>query len=409
MGAEAAGFRPTTDRGGGWHDDAESSAPASAQLPARLLLGSGPSPVPERVYAGLAQPTIGHLDPVFGELMGETSALLQEVFGTQSPATVTLPATGSGGMDALVANCVLPGDRVVCGVNGLFAERIVDALTRAGAEVVRVDAPWGRAVPLEELRAAGEPRLDAMVLVHGETSTGVCQPLDGLGDFCRERDALLLIDCVTSLGGQRLLIDEAGVDAAFSASQKCLNCPPGLAPFTMGERARGRMAGRTYPPTSWCFDMSLLLNYWSPDGGRRYHHTAPTNMVVALHEALQIVVDEGLTERWERHRRAHQALRGALATLGIERIVPDGEELNPLLAVQPPEGVDAASVRGVLLHDHGIEISGGLGSLPGIWRIGVMGDGARPESQRRLVTALATELGRDSGEALAALEEGWSR
>jgi alanine-glyoxylate transaminase/serine-glyoxylate transaminase/serine-pyruvate transaminase len=365
--------------------------------------------VPQRVLDALGKPTVGHLDPFFGELIEETAELLRGVFRTANRATLPVSATGSGGMDALVVNFVEPGDRVVVGVNGLFGERLADALGRAGAEVVRVEAEWGRALDLDELAAAVDAGADALCVVHGETSTGVCQPLDGLAERCRAAEALLLVDCVTSLGGQPVLLDDWGVDAAFSGSQKCLNAPPGLAPFTAGERALAKLRGRAAPPRSWLFDISLVLGYWDGEGGRVYHHTAPINMVYALAEALRIVHEEGLEARWERHRRAHEALRGALAEFGFERLAPAGEELWPLLAVRLPEGVDDAAVRGALLTDHGIEISGGLGPLAGrAWRIGVMGEGARAEPQERLVTALGTLLGRDPAPALDALAAGWS-
>jgi alanine-glyoxylate transaminase/serine-glyoxylate transaminase/serine-pyruvate transaminase len=381
-------------------------------VPIRLLLGSGPSPVPERVLAALGQPTIGHMDPAFADIMGETIELLREAFQTENRATLPISGTGSAGMEALVANFVDPGDRVVCGVSGLFGERMADELARAGAEVVRVEAQWGRAIETERLVAAAREGLDAMVVVHGETSTGVAQPLEGLADACHEHDALLFVDCVTSLGGHPLRIDEAGIDAAFSGTQKCLNCPPGLAPFTAGPRALAKLGRRERPGRSWYFDLSLVLGYWEPgtDGSvRAYHHTAPVNMIYALREALRIVVgDEWLPTTWERHRRAHHALRDALGVLGCTRLAPDGEQLHPLLAVTPPEDVDEAAVRSRLLLDHGIEISGGLGPLTGrLWRIGVMGMGAGREPQELLVRALATLLDADPAEPLAALEEGW--
>ncbi|MEA2189236.1 MAG: alanine-glyoxylate transaminase / serine-glyoxylate transaminase / serine-pyruvate transaminase [Solirubrobacteraceae bacterium] len=390
------------------------SIPPGTDIPTRLLLGSGPSPVPERVLAALAQPTIGHMDPAFAVIMGETIGLLRDAFQTDNRATLPISGTGSAGMEALVANFVDPGDRVVCGVNGLFGMRIADALARAGADVVQVSADWGRAIAPEQLvEAARRERFDAIVVVHGETSTGVAQPLDGLADACRERDALLLVDCVTSLGGHPLRLDEAGIDAAFSGSQKCLNCPPGLAPFSAGERALAKLARRRQPGRSWYFDLSLVLGYWNPAessaAGRVYHHTAPINMVYALREALRIVVgEEWLPTTWERHRRAHHALRDALAVLGCERLAPDGEQLHPLLAVSPPEGIDEAAIRNGLLLDYGIEISGGLGPLAGkLWRIGVMGSGAQREPQERLVAALAELLNADPVEPLAALDEGW--
>ncbi len=382
-------------------------------IPTRLLLGSGPSPVPPRVLEALSQPTIGHMDPAFAAIMGETIELLREAFQTENTATLPVSGTGSAGMEALVANFVDPGDRVVCGVHGLFGVRMADELTRAGAEVVKVEAEWGRAIDNDELIAAAADGLDAMVVVHGETSTGVAQPLDGLADACRDKDALLLIDCVTSLGGHPLRLDEAGVDAAFSGTQKCLNCPPGLAPFTAGERAIAKLQAREQPGRSWYFDLALVLGYWNPEQGggtaRAYHHTAPINLIYALREALRIaVVDEWLPNSWERHRKAHHALKDALSVLGCERLAPDGEQLHPLLAVSPPEGIDEAAVRSALLLDHDIEISGGLGPLAGkLWRIGVMGAGARREPQVQLVSALCELLGADSAEPLAALDEGW--
>lgn len=378
--------------------------------PDRLLLGSGPSPVPQRVLDALAAPTVGHLDPWFGALMEETADALRRVMGTANRATLPVSGTGSAGMDAMVVNLVSPGDRVVCGVHGLFGVRMADALERQGAEVVRVEAEWGRAIPVERLVAALDDGADALFVVHGETSTGVAQPLDGLADACRARDALFLVDCVTSLAGHPLRLDEAGVDAAFSGTQKCLNAPPGLAPFTLGARAAERVLHRGTKARSWYFDLSLVLEYWNaPDGApRAYHHTAPINLVYALREALAIVEEEGLEARWARHARAHEALRAALAELGLPRLAPDGEQLHPLLAVRVPDGIDEAAVRRGLLLEDGIEISGGLGPLAGrLWRIGVMGVGAEAEPQERLVRALAPRLGRDPVPALDALRAGW--
>ncbi|PTL58726.1 pyridoxal-phosphate-dependent aminotransferase family protein [Paraconexibacter algicola] len=380
-------------------------------VPDRLLLGSGPSPVPQQILDALARPTIGHLDPAFGALMDEVADGLRTAFRTANRVAFPVSATGSGGMDLMVANLVQPGDRVVCGIHGLFGQRMAEALGRQGAHVVRVDAEWGRAIdPQELVTAIHAGDTAAAFVVHGETSTGVAQPLDGIADACREHDALFLLDCVTSFTGHPLDLDASGVDAAFSGSQKCLNAPPGLAPFTLGDRAMQRVDGGS---RSWYFDLSLVLGYWrdggAAGGARAYHHTAPINSVYALHEALELVHDEGLQARWDRHATAHAALRDALAVLGLPRLAPEGEQLHPLLAVTPPPDVDEAAVRGALLQDHGIEISGGLGPLAGrLWRVGVMGVGANPEPQERLVTALATLLGREAAPALDALAAGWA-
>jgi alanine-glyoxylate transaminase/serine-glyoxylate transaminase/serine-pyruvate transaminase len=389
---------------------------AELQIPPRLLLGSGPSPVPRAVLDALAAPTIGHLDPAFGEIMEETAARLRRVFVTGNRATLPVSGTGSAGMEAMVVNCVWPGERVVVGVAGAFGERMADELLRQGAVVVRVEAPeWGRAVPVSALIDACVPGVAAVFVVHGETSTGVLQPLDGLAEACASAGALLMIDCVTSLAGAPLEVDAAGVDVAFSGTQKCLNCPPGLAPLTLSERAVSRLLARDSPVRSWYFDLRAILSYWRDDADgappRVYHHTAPINMVYGLCEALRLVLDEGLPERWDRHARAHNALLAALREYGLERIAPEGEALVSLLAVAVPEGIDEAAARRALLLDHGIEISGGLGPLAGrAWRIGVMGEGARLEPQSALVRALGVVMDAPAAaraRALDALTESW--
>jgi alanine-glyoxylate transaminase / serine-glyoxylate transaminase / serine-pyruvate transaminase len=379
---------------------------SEARKHGRLLLGAGPSPVPDDVLAALSQPTIGHLDPEFIALMDETAARLRRLFDTENPVTLPLSATGSGGMEAMVANFISPGDRVLVGVAGAFGGRFADAASRRGAEVEKVEVEWGKAIPLERFEAAAARPFSALFVVHGETSTGVCQPLDGLADLCRRHDALLLVDCVTSLAGQPLSIDRAGVDVAFSGTQKCINCPPGLAPFTASPRALERMVA---PGPSWYFDLAAVCAYWDDrSSGRAYHHTAPVNMVFALHAALGRILDEDREARWARHATGHQALRSAFERLGCVRLADQGTQLNPLLALSPPDGVDEAAVRLELLNRHGIEISGGLGPLAGrAWRIGVMGVGADQAVQERLLRALCQVLGSDDSEPLAALRDGW--
>jgi len=377
--------------------------------PEPLLLGAGPSPLPDSVRARLAAPAPAPSDPEFTAVMDETQALLREAFA--STARATLPITGStgAGMEAALANFVDPGDRVVCGVAGLGGERLAAAIARAGADVVRVDGELGRALPPERLVAAMEDGCDALAVVHGEVSTGVAQPLDGLGAACRDRDALLLVDCSATLGGQALRVDEQLVDVAFSVSHACLGAPAGLAPLTAGDRALRKLERRVRPGRSWYFDLVALLAQWTDGGrGRTPHHVPPVQLVLALHEALRLVRDEWLPTRWERHRRAHVALRDALALLGLERLAPDGEELRPALAVRVPGGADEGAVRARLRTDHGIEIGPGTGALSGaVWVIGVMGLAAAPEPQERLVAALAAELGRDPRDALEALRAGW--
>jgi alanine-glyoxylate transaminase / serine-glyoxylate transaminase / serine-pyruvate transaminase len=378
--------------------------PTVEEVPARLLLGSGPSPVPERILKALSHPTVGHLDPAFGVIQDDVAALLRATMKTDNKVTFPLSATGSGGMQAMVDTLIAPGDRVVVGVHGAFGGRMADALGRAGADVVKVEQEWGRAIPVERLLEHLDDRTRALFVVHGETSTGVAQPLDGLAEAIHARDGLFLVDCVTSLAGHPLALDDAGADAAFSGTQKCLNVPPGLAPFTVGERALGRLQRR-----SWFFDLQAMVDYWFADGPRAYHHTAPINMIYALHEGLRMVDEEGLDARWARHAQAHEALRQALAVLGFARLAPDGEQLSSLLAVRVPEGIDEAAVRGGLLKEDGIEVSGGLGPLAGqAWRIGVMGEGARQEPQERLVRATARRTGGDEAAAVRALEEAWA-
>jgi alanine-glyoxylate transaminase / serine-glyoxylate transaminase / serine-pyruvate transaminase len=375
-----------------------------------LLLGAGPSPLPDSVRACLARPAPGPMDPAFTAVMDETQVLLRDAFATSARATLPITGSSGAGMEAAIANFVDPGDRVVCGVAGLVGERLAGALTRAGADVVRVDGELGRALAPERIVAAMGTGCDAVAVVHGETSTGVAQPLDGLGDACREHDALLLVDCATTLGGQALRLDEELVDVAFSVSHACLGAPPGLAPLAAGDRALRKLERRIRPGQSWYFDLVGLLAQWTDGGrGRTLHHVPPVQLVIALHEALCLAVrDEWLPTRWERHRRAHAALRDALAVLGMQRLAPDGEELRPALAVRLPEGVDEARLRARLWQAHAIELTVGAAALTGrVWVIGVMGMTADHAPQERLVTALATELGRDPADAVAALAEGW--
>ncbi|HEX4423270.1 MAG TPA: aminotransferase class V-fold PLP-dependent enzyme [Kofleriaceae bacterium] len=363
-----------------------------AELPHRLLLGPGPSPVPPRVLAALAHPTIGHLDPAFLALMDEVRDRLRTVFGTTNEMTLAMSGTGSAGMETVIVNLVEPGDRVVVAVNGVFGGRLAEVARRAGGEVTTVDTPWGRTVDRAALRAAIAERAPRLVaVVHAETSTGALTPLDGLADEVHAHGGLLVVDCVTSLGGLPVEIDAHGVDAAYSGTQKCLSCPPGLSPVTLGPRAVARLERRTTKVPSWYLDLSLLKSYWGQE--RAYHHTAPINMLYGLHEALAIVLEEGLAARYARHRDVHARLAAALAELGIAFVSEDGYRLPMLNAIAAPDGVDEAAIRKRLLDRHGIEIGGGLGAFKGkAWRIGLMGHGATADSVDRVASALRTEL-----------------
>jgi alanine-glyoxylate transaminase / serine-glyoxylate transaminase / serine-pyruvate transaminase len=366
--------------------------PRVRDLPSRLLLGPGPSPVPIRVLEALAQPTIGHLDPAFLAIMDGVRDGLRACFGTRNAMTLAMSGTGSAGMETVIVNLVEPGDRVVVGVCGVFGGRLAEVARRAGAEVTTVDAPWGQPVPLDRLVAEiRQVRPHLVAVVHAETSTGVHQPLDGLADVVRESDGLLVLDCVTSLAGMPVELDAWGVDAAYSGTQKCLSCPPGLAPVTLSDRAVARLDARTRPVQSWYLDLSLIRSYWG--GERAYHHTAPINMIYGLAEALAIVAEEGLPARYARHRAAHDQLVGALGAIGLGLAAAEGHRLPMLNAVTVPGGVDEAAVRRRLLDDHGIEIGGGLGPLAGkIWRIGLMGHGATGHAADAVVSALGRLL-----------------
>jgi alanine-glyoxylate transaminase/serine-glyoxylate transaminase/serine-pyruvate transaminase len=378
-------------------------------LPERLLMGSGPSTVPERVLRAMAQPTIGHLDPAFLAFADETNELLRKVMRTENPATFPVSGTGSAGMETMLVNFLEPGDRIVVGVCGAFGGRIADAAARLGAEVEIVKAEWGTPVPIERLEDAMKSGATALAVVHGETSTGVAQPLDGLADLAQRHDALLMIDCVTSLSGYPLGIDDAGVDVAFSGTQKCLNCPPGLAPLTVADRARDRLEARSTPVASWCFDLKAILSYWA-SGERVYHHTPPINTIYALREALELALEDGLEARWARHEAASAALVAGLGELGMNPLVAERDRLHALTTIEPGDAVtDEAAARARLLADYDIEISAGIGELAGrVWRIGTMGVNAELEPVSRLVGAVAEIV--DSGariDAMTAAEEAW--
>jgi alanine-glyoxylate transaminase / serine-glyoxylate transaminase / serine-pyruvate transaminase len=357
-------------------------------IPERILMGPGPSNVAPRVLSALAQPTIGHLDPVFLALMDEIRQQLQQLFGTQNQLTLAVSGTGSAGMETVFANLIEPGDTALIAVNGVFGGRMADVAARCGAAVKTVEVPWGCAFDLQQIVNAVEAHRPAVVaVVHAETSTGVHQPLAGLGAEVQRRGGLLVVDCVTSLGGMPVEVDAWGIDAAYSGTQKCLSCPPGLAPITVSDRAVERLERRTRPVQSWYLDLSMVRSYWGRE--RAYHHTAPINMLYGLHAALADALGEGLEARFARHRAAHQALRRGLSELGIEYVSAEGHHLPMLNAVTIPRGVDDGAIRRRLLDDYGIEIGGGLGEFRGkAWRIGLMGHGARLRNVELLTAAL---------------------
>lgn len=365
--------------------------------PDRLLLGPGPSNVPAAVLAALARPTIGHLDPSFVAMMDELKALLRFAFRTNNALTVPISAPGSAGMEACFVNLIEPGDNVVVCQNGVFGGRMRENVQRIGARAVMVEDAFGSAIDLNKVEAAlrANPGAKALAFVHAETSTGVRSDAKALCAMAREHGALSIVDAVTSLGGIELQVDAWGVDAIYSGSQKCLSAPPGLSPLSFGERAVAALKGRTTPVQSWFLDLSLVMAYWQGDGARAYHHTAPINMLYALHEALLGLQQEGLEAAWARHQANHILLRDGLAEIGLELLVAEAARLPQLNAVRIPEGVDDLDTRRRLLAEHGIEIGAGLGSLAGkIWRIGLMGANSNPDSVARVLAALRDVLNR---------------
>jgi alanine-glyoxylate transaminase/serine-glyoxylate transaminase/serine-pyruvate transaminase len=367
----------------------------NTQYPAeRILLGPGPSPVSARVLRALAAPTLGHLDPQYVAIMDEVCEMLRQVFRTKNPLTFPVSGTGMAGMECIATNLVEPGDEVIVCVNGVFGGRMKDVMERCGATVHALEAAWGDVFTLDQIAAMLErhPRTKLVGIVHAETSTGAHQPLEGLADLVHGRNALLVVDTVTSLGGHELRVDDWGIDAIYSGTQKCLGCPPGLAPVSFGDRALAVMDARKTKPQSWYLDVSMLRKYYTAGGGGRvYHHTAPINMTYALHEALTIVLEEGLEARFARHAAMHRRLRAGLEALGI-RYVPR-HSLHTLNCIHKPDGADDATVRRRLLEEYGIEIGAGLGVMAGkAWRIGLMGHGASVRNVDLVLAALREVL-----------------
>lgn len=344
--------------------------------PQRTLLGPGPSDVSPRVLNAMARPTIGHLDPDFIRMMDEIKCLLQYAFQTRNDLTMPVSAPGSTGMEACFVNLVEPGDKVIVCQNGVFGGRMKENVERCGATAIMVMDDWGKPVDPSKVEDALKTHTDARLLafVHAETSTGAQSDAKTLVELAHAHNCLTIVDAVTSLGGSPLKVDEWGIDAIYSGTQKCLSCVPGLSPISFGERAVERIKNRASKVQSWFMDMNLVMGYWGQGTKRAYHHTAPINTLYALHEALVMLQEEGLENAWQRHEHHHQALKAGIEAMGLEFVVAEPYRLPQLNAIRVPAGVDEAAVRYALLQRYQLEIGAGLGSLAGkIWRIGLMG------------------------------------
>ena len=360
--------------------------------PARILLGPGPSMVSPRVLRAMAHPLLGHLDPQFIYLMKEVQELLRYVFQTENELTFPISGTGSASMESTMANLLEPGDPILICVNGYFGERLCDMASRYGGVVQRLDQPWGEVFSPQQVdQALRQKPAKVVAMVHAETSTGALQPLEGMAEVIHRHGALFLIDCVTSLGGIPVQIDKMEVDIAYSGSQKCLSCPPGLGPLTVGLRTREVIKSRKTKVANWYLDLTMIEHYWGDE--RTYHHTAPITMNFALRESLRLVQEEGLEARFARHRANSQMLWDGLEQLGLKLIVPAAHRLPSLTTVAVPEGVNDLQIRQRLLEDFNIEIAGGLGAFKGkAWRIGLMGYSSSRENVTLLLAALQTLL-----------------
>lgn len=355
----------------------------------RILMGPGPSDVHSRVLRAMSTPLLGHLDPEFLEVMDDIKAMVQKTLQTQNPLTFVVSAPGSAGMETCLVNLLEPGDEAVICIHGVFGNRMADIADRCGAKVIKVESEWGTPIDPEEVKkalAGCNPKL--LAVVHAETSTGVLQPLDEISKLTKDAGALLVVDAVTSYCGTELKVDEWGIDALYSGSQKCLSAPPGLSPVTFSKAAIDVLDTRKTKVQSWFLDLTMVKNYWA-GAKRAYHHTAPVSAMFAMREALRIVLEEGLENRFERHQKNHELLRNGLEAMGFEFLVEQPYRLPMLNAVRIPEGVDEAQVRTRLLEDYNIEIGGGLGPYAGkIWRIGLMGESSTPNHVNMLLSAL---------------------
>jgi alanine-glyoxylate transaminase/serine-glyoxylate transaminase/serine-pyruvate transaminase len=371
----------------------------SRRVPEKILLGPGPTPVEGRILRAMAEPTLGHLDRDFVAIMDETRDLLRMVFQTGNDLTVAMPGTGSAGMETACVNMIERGDKAIICSHGVFGSRMQDVAGRCGAEVVEVNAPMGRPIDPGDVEKAVRANPDAKFLgiVHAETSTGVLQPLDEIANLAHGAGMFMIVDAVTSLGGMEVPVDRLGLDMVYSGSQKCLGCPPGLAPVTVGPRAVEHIKGRKTKVQSWYLDLTMIMRYWGQE--RFYHHTAPVNMIYGLNEGLRVIAEEGLEARFARHRKNAESLWAGLEALGLELLVEPAYRLPSLTSVRMPVGVDEAVVRGRLMEEYSIEVGSGLGDLKGkIIRIGLMGSGSSRKNVVLLLSALGAVL---SGEGFA--------
>lgn len=359
----------------------------------RVLMGPGPSDAHPRVLKAMSTPLIGHLDPEFLVIMDDIKAMTQETLQTKNELTFVVSAPGSAGMETCLVNLLEPGDEAVICIHGVFGTRMKDIAERCGAKVITVEAEWGKPINPSDVEAALKsctPKL--LAIVHAETSTGVLQPLEEISKMTKDAGALLVVDAVTSFCGTDLKVDEWGIDALYSGSQKCLSAPPGLSPVTFSQAAIDALDNRKTKVQSWFLDLTMVKNYWA-GAKRAYHHTAPVSAMYAMREALRIVLEEGLENRFNRHQKNHELLRDGLEAMGFEFLVDKEYRLPMLNAVKIPEGVDDAKVRKQLLEEYNIEIGGGLGPYAGkIWRIGLMGESCTPNHVNMLLSALKDVL-----------------
>ena len=367
----------------------ERAAPSDSGPSVKTLLGPGPSNVHPRVYRAIASPVLSHMDPEFWEIMDETVELLREVFQTRNTLTLPISGTGSAGMEAAIYNSLEPGDTIIVGVAGFFGGRIAEIAQRCDAKVVTIDVEWGQVVQPEMVREELQrhPETKVVAMVHCETSTGILQPLDEIGRITRDHGALFLVDTVASLGGVEVAVDGWGIDVCYSGSQKCLGCPPGLAPITLSDRASQALKDRKEKPRSWYLDLSMLDEYWI--SARKYHHTAPASMIYAMREALRIIMEEGLQNGFARHRLNGSALRAGVEAMRLSLVAAEEYQSTTIHAIRIPEGIDADKVRQELLNDYLIETGGGLGPFKGkVVRIGLMGYSSQASNVLSVLSAL---------------------